>query len=252
VIRQLRDWLFTIPFLLTFGLILLVFDVLQRVARVFGPRPHEVVVAGLQWSITTALRICGTRFEIERSDAVRPHTPYLVISNHQSMFDIPLLGAMLFTNHPKFVSKRELARGIPSISYNLRRGGNAIINRTRRDAALLAIEQLGREQVMGRGVSAVIFPEGTRAVTGELGKFRPQGTLALLAAAPAAEVLPVALDGMWRLSRNGLRPVPFGTRVRVSVGAPIPRSADEDREEILARAQAHIEGALHRWRGTER
>ena len=248
MLRNLRDWLFTIPFLLTFGLILVVFDVLQRVARLFGPRPHEIVVAWLQRSILNALRLCGTRFEVERSEAIRPNTPYLVVSNHQSMFDIPLIGALLFTNYPKFVAKKDLAHGIPSISYNLRRGGNAIINRNRRDVALAAIEQLGREQVTARGVSAVIFPEGTRAKQGELGKFHVQGTLALLAAAPQAEVVPVAIDGMWRVSQAGLRPVPFGTRVHVSIGAPLPRSAEEDREQILARAQVHIESALHSWR----
>ena len=248
MLQKLRDWLFTVPFLIAFGLILLVFDVLQRVARPFGPRPHEIVVGGLQWSLVTALRLCGTRFEVERSEAIRADTPYIVVANHQSMFDIPLIGELLFTNYPKFVSKKDLARGIPSISYNLRRGGNAIINRNRRDVALAAIEQLGREQVAGRGVSAVIFPEGTRAKQGELGKFHVQGTLALLAAAPEAEVLPFALDGLWRVAQNGLRPVPFGVRVRVSLGAPIPRSADENREDILARAQAHIESALRRWR----
>ena len=75
-----------------------------------------------------------------------------------------------------------------------------------------------------------------------------QGTFALLATAPQAEVVPLAIDGMWRVSQAGLRPVPFGTRIHVSIGAPIPRSAEEDRDEILARCQAHIESALLRWR----
>jgi 1-acyl-sn-glycerol-3-phosphate acyltransferase len=252
VIRRLRDWVFTVPFLLAFGLVLLVFDPLQRIFRLFGPRPHEIVVAWLQASIVACLRLAGTRFEVERDAGVRPGTPYLVIANHQSMFDIPLIGTLLFTNYPKYVAKRELARGLPSISYNLRRGGNALIDRTQRDAAVAAIAELGREQVTARGVSAVIFPEGTRAKTGELGRFRSQGTLALLAAAPDAEVVPFAIDDMWRLTRHGLRPVPFGTRVHVSVGAPIPRSPDERPQDILARAQAHIEDAQRRWRGPVR
>jgi 1-acyl-sn-glycerol-3-phosphate acyltransferase len=245
-----RDWLFTIPFLLGFGLILLVFDPLQRVARVFGPRPHEIVVGWMQGAIMAALRLCGTRYSVERADNVRPATPYLVVSNHQSMFDIPLIGWLLFTNFPKYVSKKELAHGIPSISYNLRRGGNALINRASRVAAVAAITQLAREQVLARGVSAVIFPEGTRAVTGELGRFRPQGTLALLAAAPDTQVLPVAIDNMWRVSRWGLRPVPFGTRVKVSIGAPLPRDLGEDREMLIARAHEHIQSALQRFRET--
>ena len=60
------------PFLVAFGLILAVFDPLQRVARAFGGRrPHEVVVGLLQSSLTPALRICGTRFAVERDPAVR-------------------------------------------------------------------------------------------------------------------------------------------------------------------------------------
>lgn len=248
MLRLFRDWVFTVPFLIAFGLILLVFDLLQRLARPFGPRPHEIVVAWLQWSIVCALRLCGTRYQVERDPGVRPDTPYLVVSNHQGMFDIPLIGSLLFTNHPKYVAKRDLARGIPSISYNLRRGGNAIIDRTRRHAAVAAIEQLAREQVVGRGVSAVIFPEGTRARDGQLGTFHLQGTLALLAAAPEAQVVPIAIDEMWRLNRYGLRPVPFGTRVRISLGAPLARTPGEKGEELVGRAQAHIEGALRRWR----
>ena len=118
--RSAVDWLFTVPFLIVFGLTLGIFDPLQRIARLFGPRPHEIVTGLLQKSLIAAFRLCGTRLQVERSSEVRPWTPYLVISNHQSMFDVPIFGALLFTNFPKYVAKRSLARWIPSISYNLR------------------------------------------------------------------------------------------------------------------------------------
>jgi hypothetical protein len=76
------DWIFTPPFLIAFGAILVFFDPLQRVARLFGPRPHEIVVGCLQVALVWAFRLCGTRLEVERSDAARPHTPYLLIANH--------------------------------------------------------------------------------------------------------------------------------------------------------------------------
>ena len=141
----LRDSLFTVPFLLTFGLLLLVFDPAQRIARLFGRWPQEYVAGALQWSLVKAFGVCGTRLEVERSPSLRPHTPYIIIANHQSMFDIPIFGALLFTNFPKYVSKRSLARWIPSISYNLRRGGNAIINRGDSEQARGAIRQLAAE-----------------------------------------------------------------------------------------------------------
>ncbi|HXQ23811.1 MAG TPA: lysophospholipid acyltransferase family protein [Candidatus Acidoferrales bacterium] len=240
----LRDWILTIPFLLTFGLILVVFDVAQRVARLFGQRPQEYVAGALQVALVWAFRICGTRLLVERSPHVRPRTPYLIIANHQSMFDVPIFGALLFTNFPKYVSKRELARWIPSISYNLRRGGNAIIDRGDPDQAVAAIQALA-QQVRTRGVSAVIFPEGTRARRGELGQFRRRGTLALLDAAPDTAVVPVCIDQSWRLLRHNLMPVPFGTRVHVWIGDPIERQPDEDRDAILDEVEERIRAALH-------
>jgi 1-acyl-sn-glycerol-3-phosphate acyltransferase len=190
---RLLDWVFTVPFLIAFGLLLAIFDPIQRLARLFGPRPHEIVVGLLQVSLVGALRICGTRFQVERSPEVAPCTPYVVIANHQSMFDIPIVMAFLFTNYPKFVSKQELAHWIPSVSYNLRRGGNALIDRGNRRQALRAIRALGK-LVQERGVSAVIYPEGTRARRGEMRPFKLAGAITLLEAAPALAVVPMAID----------------------------------------------------------
>jgi len=241
--KRVRDWLFTVPFLTTFGLLLLIFDVAQRVARLCGQRPQEYAVGALQWCLTKSLLICGTQLTVHRSPAVQPWTPYLIVSNHQSMFDVPIFGALFFTNFPKYVSKKSLAKWIPSISYNLRRGGNAVIDRGDPEQAIGAIQTLAA-QVRERGVSAVIFPEGTRARHGELGKFRPRGTLALLDAAPDTAVVPVCIDQSWRLLRHNLMPVPFGTTVHVWIGDPIARRQDEDREALLARCEELIRTAL--------
>jgi 1-acyl-sn-glycerol-3-phosphate acyltransferase len=245
--HRVLDWLFTVPFLLAFGGLLGVFDPLQRLARLFGQRPQEIVVGALQYCLLWAFRICGTRLTVERAEGVKPWTPYLIVANHQSMFDVPIFGGLLFTNFPKYISKRSLARWIPSISYNLRRGGNAIIDRNDRGQALDAIRQLGN-QVRTRGVSAVIYPEGTRARRGELGEFKPKGFLELLDAAPGVEVMPVAIDNSWKLLRNNLFPVPFGTRVRVYFGQPIARREGEDGVALLDRVRAEIDAVLLRWR----
>ena len=95
---RIVDWVFTVPFIVAFGGTLLVFDPLQRVARLLGTRAHEIVAGLLQATIVFCLRICGTRFAVDRSPQVRPGTPYLLIANHQSMFDIPIIGSYLFTN----------------------------------------------------------------------------------------------------------------------------------------------------------
>jgi 1-acyl-sn-glycerol-3-phosphate acyltransferase len=110
-----------------------------------------------------------------------------------------------------------------------------------------AIRQLAAS-VRERGVSAVIFPEGTRARHGELGPFKRRGTLALLEAAPEIPVVPVCTDQSWHLLRHNLMPVPFGTTVRVWIGDPIARQPDEDREALLERVEAAIRAALERHR----
>lgn len=246
-VRRVIDWVFTFPFLVAFGAILLVFDPAQRLARLFGRRPQEIVAGWLQVCLVWAIRVTGARVSVERSPHLEPGRPYLFIGNHQSMFDIPIHGATLLSHFPKYVSKRELARWIPSISYNLRAGGNAIIDRSDRGQATEVIRELG-EQVVDRGVSAVIYPEGTRARQGELGRFRPAGARMLLETAREVPIVPITIDGSWQLLRFNLMPVPFGTRIRVRVGDPIPRSPDEDISAILAECRRAIEKDLEGWR----
>jgi 1-acyl-sn-glycerol-3-phosphate acyltransferase len=246
---RVLDWIFTVPFLIAFAAVLVVFDPLQRLARLFGRRPQEVVAGWLQIALVGTFRLTGTRIEVERSPLVKPNTSYVFIANHQSLFDIPILGAVLFSNFPKYVSKRELARWIPSISYNLRHGGNAVIDRGDREQATRAIRELGAG-IEERGVSAVIYPEGTRARRGELGRFRPAGTLTLLEAAPRVSVVPVTIDESWRLLRFNLWPVPFGTRIRVRIDPPIARRSDEDPSTLLNEVRQHIEKTLASWRAS--
>jgi len=116
------------------------------------------------------------------------------------------------------------------------------------EQAVGAIRALG-ERVERNGVSAVIFPEGTRARRGELGGFKPRGSLALLAAAPTTEIVPVAIDESWRLMRHNFLPIPFGVRVRVHVGDPIRRRPGEDHAELLERVRDEIAAALATMRG---
>jgi 1-acyl-sn-glycerol-3-phosphate acyltransferase len=247
-LHTIVSWATTLVFLPAFGLVLVVFDVLQRIAYYgFGSRAQEYVAGAVQTVLVWTFAICGTRLAVERDPAVRSWTPYIVVSNHQSMFDIVILGSLLFSNFPKYISKRELGRWIPTVSFNLRAGGHVLIDRSDAPQAVVAIRDLGRRVRAGR-CSAMIFPEGTRARHGELGRFKPAGTLALLEEAPATPVLPVAIDESWRLLRHNYLPVPFGTRVRVHLGRPIPREPDEDPLALVERARAEIAATLTRWR----
>ena len=250
VLKRVADWVITLPFILSFFAVLLVFDPIQRVAHLFGQRPQEIAAGWLQVWLVRALYVSGARVSVERSPLVQEDTSYLVFANHQSMFDIPFAGSLLFSNFPKYVSKVSLSKWLPSISYNLRHGGHALIERSNREQATQAIASLGRT-AKERGVSVLIYPEGTRARQGELGRFRTGGAVALLEAAPDLPVVPFAIDNSWKLLRHNLLPMPFGTKLRVWIGDPIARSPDEDPTELLHAVRAQIEKTLARWRGSE-
>lgn len=248
--RRVRDWVFTVPFLIAFGLTLGVFEVIARIVRLFGLRPMEVTMGVMQRILLWTFRLCGTKLIVERSPGLRPRTGYLIISNHQSMFDVPIFGGLLFSNYPKYVSKRELGRWIPAVSFNLTHGGNAIIDRDDPEQARAAIRELAITSQQ-RNVAVVIFPEGTRSRDGRLRPFKRGGVLEMMAAAPDMPLVATTIDGSWELLRNKMFPIPFGTTVRVRFGDPIDRDGIDD-AVLLKQTQAEIEATLDRWRGTTR
>ncbi len=245
--RRILDWVFTVPFLISFGLTLAVFEPIARIARLFGLRPMEVTMGVMQRILLGVFRIGGTRLDVERSPLVRPRSGYIVVSNHQSMFDVPIFGGLLFSNYPKYISKRELGRWLPSVSFNLTHGGNALIDRNDPRQAREAIRELG-EAAERRNVAVVIFPEGSRSRDGQLRPFKLGGLSELIAAAPSLPIIPTTIDGSWELLRHKLFPVPFGTKVRVRFSEPVERRPGEEPSELVERVREVIEGTLLEWR----
>lgn len=242
-----RDWFFTIPALLAIAATLGVFDVIGRLALFFGLRPFEWVMAAMQRALLASFSLAGVRVKVEGREHVDPNRGYVLVSNHQGIFDIPLFGGVLLRNFPKYVAKRGLGKGIPAVSLNLRRGGNALIRRDDRGQATREISRVGAEAA-SRGVSVVIFPEGRRSRDGRLGAFRTAGAEALLRSAPEHLVVPVAIDGSWRITRYGLRPIPFGSGVKIRFGEPFEREPDESGAAIVEACRVFIADALEGWR----
>jgi 1-acyl-sn-glycerol-3-phosphate acyltransferase len=249
VLRTLRDWACSVLFVVVFGLSMVVWDVFMRIGGLIGKRAETYVAGALQWWLLRILWICGIRMRVERSPKIEPGRSYIIVSNHQSMFDMPIHGSIFFWNFPKYIAKKELAKWIPSVSVHLRHGGHAIIDRRDRASAVHAIEKLARE-VVNEGFSAVIFPEGTRGKNGMLKPFKPAGTVALLKQAPDAPVVPVCIDESWRLMEHGLLPLPVGITLRAWIGDPIPRRPDEDPYAIVASCERQIQETMARFRNT--
>ncbi len=248
--KEIRDWIFSVPTVAAFGLTLGVFHLLGLIALPFGIRPFEKVMAMLQRTLLAVFRIAGVEVTTEGRDGFARDGGFIFVSNHQSIYDVPIFGGMLPRNYPKYVAKKELARGLPSVSLNLRYGGNAIIDRDHRDQAMDAISDMASEAER-RDVSVVIFPEGTRSRAGELGSFRAGGLAAIMQAAPNLPIIPTAIEGSWRVFQRNMFPIPFGSKVRIRFGEPIVRAVGESPVEVLERCQAWIEGTLVEWRTAE-
>lgn len=246
-LRTARDWIFSIPTVILFGLTLGVYEIAGRIALLFGRRPFEWTMAGLQRTLLWVFKVSAVSVDVEMDPEFDPTKGYVMLSNHQSMFDVPIFGGLLIRAFPKYVAKAELGRWIPSVSLNLQHGGNALIERDDRTGALREIRKLGAE-CQERGTSVVIFPEGTRAREGELQPFKPAGASTLLKGADEMAVVPTAIDGSWKVFRKNMFPIPFGTKVRVYFGRPIERNDDQDARSLVAEAEEIVGGVLDRWR----
>lgn len=247
---RLLDWGGTVVFSLFFGATLLFYDALLRLTTPLGRRPLERVGVWFQTTLVVVYRFAGVTPRLERSPKVQDGTAYILVSNHQSMFDIPMFAWALPENFPKYISKRSLASWIPGVSYNLRHGGHALIDRSDRDSAVKAIRKLG-QALVSDGTSVVIFPEGTRGRDGQLNPFKPAGSLALFEEAPDAPIVPICIDNSWRMMENGFTPVPFGIRLKMWIGDPIPRKPDEDPSALLAECEQQITQALAHMRAED-
>ncbi|NJK83130.1 MAG: hypothetical protein HC912_04220 [Saprospiraceae bacterium] len=82
------------------------------------------------WCLNHSLLLVGATRKVDWQAGTLPtNRPMIIVSNHQSMFDIPAIGQLLQEHHPKYIAKKSLAKGIPSISYNIRKGGSISIDR---------------------------------------------------------------------------------------------------------------------------
>lgn len=239
--QKILGWLFTPIFLIASLITLLVWHPLIALTRRCSPRLHGWWVCLGNGLLLQLLKLVGTRVTIERGVALPPLGPTIVVSNHQSFYDIPLLLWGLRERFPRFVAKEALGRGLPSVSSVLRLDGSALVNRGDPHQAIAAVKSLGK-RVTTNGWTACIFPEGTRSKDGVLRRFKPAGLLALLAAAPSAPVVPITIEGSWELMRYRFLPVPFGVRVIMRIHPPLPRSGDD--KALVEVVEGVIRGAL--------
>jgi 1-acyl-sn-glycerol-3-phosphate acyltransferase len=161
--------------LLLFLLTIVIFHPIQWICfNLFGYQAHKKSVDYLNFILLRIAHLLGITFKIENRELIPKGVPIIFVANHQSMYDI--IGIIWFLRrfHPKFVSKKELGKGVPSISYNLNHGGSVLIDRNDPKQAIIEIKKLS-EYIEKTNRSAVIFPEGTRTRTGKPKEFAKSG-----------------------------------------------------------------------------
>ena len=170
--------------------------------------------------------------------------PLIIVANHQSLFDIAPVVWGFRKHHAKFISKKELGKFLPSISYNLRKGGSVLIDRKKGSQSIKEILKLGKNMEQ-KNFSACIFPEGTRSKTGIVKHFLPAGFKTLLKASPSALIVPFAIHGNYKLHKyHKLFPLNIGQHLKYTALEPMEREHFTD-EDLLERVENKIKEALH-------
>lgn len=179
-------------------------------------------------------KILFIKVHSEGSENIEPKNTYLFMSNHSSLFDIPLLEAYI----PTFVRGVEALRQFkwPVYGWVIKRLGNIPIDRKNIHASIRSIKTT--ERSLKGGLSIVILPEGHRTLDGNLGDFkRLPFHLAKQAGVP---IIPIGISGLFHLKRKGswhIRPRP----VSIKFGEPVDPetiqtlSTEELRDKIRAK-----------------
>lgn len=206
---------------LVFGFFICLFHPIQWFSlNVFGYHVHKKVVDILNYFLLWTLYILGTRIEFNCKVNIPEGVPLIIVSNHQSAHEIAPLSWYFRKYHPKFVSKKELGKGIPSVSFNLRNGGSVLIDREDPKQALTVLAKFGKE-LEKNNWAGVIFPEGTRSKDGTPKKFSINGLKILAKYAPSAFIVPVTINNSWKLVAEGSFPMQLGVKMTLKVHDPI-------------------------------
>ena len=173
---------------------------------------------------------------VDGAEHIQPNQSYVFVSNHQSMFDVWLVYGWLPVIF-KWLMKAEL-RKVPFVGTGCKAAGHIFIDRRNAKAAMESLKEV--EKQLTNGVCTVIFPEGTRTATGEMGRFkRGAFQIALDLGLP---VIPLSLSGCFDIMPKGALTV-HRHSAHMHIGEPIDLKQFADpNEAIEAVRNAVLEG----------
>jgi 1-acyl-sn-glycerol-3-phosphate acyltransferase len=205
------------------------------VAAALAGRTGKVAFALMQCWAWLVLRVSGIRVVVRGRDNVETGRRYVILSNHQSHFDIPALVTSLGVPY-RWVIKKEL-RGIPLFGYALAASRNIFIDRSNSESAMRSIQDGVAQLPEGTGV--LFFPEGTRSWDDQMLPFKKGGFIA--AQDSGLPILPVTVNGSRRLLPKGSAVFRSGT-IEVVIHPPISARTvtEESLEELMERTRRVI------------
>jgi 1-acyl-sn-glycerol-3-phosphate acyltransferase len=163
------------------------------------------------------LAVSFVRTEIKNKEKMLKGTSYIIISNHQSLYDILALVTTLRIQFRWFI-KREILK-IPIFGYALYASRNIFIDRSNTRKAIESINK-GIDR-LPRGAGVMVFAEGTRSPDGQIHEFKKGGFVT--AVARKIPILPVTVNGSRRVMPKGSLLVKPG-KIQVVIGDPIDTS----------------------------
>ena len=241
--RKLLAYPITVIYYMCFGTTLVVFHPIQWFClNVFGYKAHKKSVDVLQLFLIRCLNVLGTRISFYNQYNIPIDQPLIIVANHQSMYDISPIMWYMSKHHVKFISKKELGKGIPSVSYNLRNGGSVLIDRKNPIQAVKAIENFSN-YIETTKRSAVIFPEGTRSKDGTPKPFQRKGLITLFQHIPSALVVPITINNSWKILQYEKFPLGIGNHLQFMVHQPL-KVSEYKANELIDIIEKQITGAI--------
>jgi len=189
------------------GLALLLLDPIQRLvvgpwARLVPSRRIRLFTAWqrflAQVVIQPVQRIGGAR--IPTIPRIPGREGILVLMNHQSFLDIPLLVAAIHDAYPKIVTRKRYLRWIPTVSHLVRLYEYPVVDPSANPSESRSMLASIRAAARDSDVPLAIFPEGTRTKDGEIGRFHTTG-LKLILRQRAWTVYVLVADGFWERAK---------------------------------------------------
>ena len=170
------------------------------------------------------LYLCGIKVNIIGIDNIKKNNSYIIVSNHQSHFDIPALNAY-FPLSVRMIAKKELFR-IPIFGWAMYLAGHISLDRGKGKKALKSLRK-AIDRIRKKNFSIVVYPEGTRSPDGEIHPFK-NGAFRLAVEANLP-VLPVTIIGTRQILPKHSTKINKGN-VTVIVGKPLVTEGMEKRD----------------------